>query len=164
VPAFKLWFSTNHKPTIRGTDMAIWDRIRLVPFLVRIPAEDQDKKLREKLIAEAPGILAWAVAGCLEWQRDGLNEPDQVLTATRDYRSEMDVLGEFIGDRCVVDPAAQVTSKDLYRAYTFWCEQAGEKPLSQILIGKKLGDRGFESALVGPQRTRTWLGIGLRLN
>jgi len=161
-PAFKLWLSTNHKPVIKGTDEAIWDRIRLVPFLVRIPPEEQDKHLRDKLIAEAPGILAWAVEGCLDWQRDGLGEPEEVKQATGAYRAEMDVLGGFITDCCVVREDASGTAKELYATYTRWCEDSGEKPISQIAMGKRLAERGFDSTRIGKKQTRTWLGIGIR--
>src|SRR5437867_6039937 len=89
-PEFKLWLATNHKPVIRGTDKAIWDRIRLVPFTVRIPDAEQDKALGEKLRAELPGILRWVVDGCLAWQRDGLGMPAEVQEATATYRAEMD--------------------------------------------------------------------------
>ena len=99
-PEFKIWLGTNHKPIIRGTDNAIWDRIRLIPFNVRIPENERRPKsemlrLFEK---EMPGILSWLVKGCLQWQREGLNAPSAVLTATKDYRDEMDVLGDFIDD------------------------------------------------------------------
>ncbi len=161
-PEFKLWLGTNHKPVIRGTDRAIWDRIRLVPFAVRIPDADQDKRLREKLLDEAPGILAWAVEGCLAWQQDGLGEPQEVRDATAGYRAEMDVLGAFLEDRCVVHERAQVTAKALYAAYQEWCDETGEKPLTQKAVGLRLAERGFDSARIGNSRTRTWIGIGLK--
>ncbi len=161
-PEFKLWLGTNHRPVIRGTDRAIWDRIRLVPFSVRIPDAEQDKQLRSKLLAEAPGILAWMVEGCLEWQRDGLGEPQEVTNATGVYRAEMDVLGAFLEDRCVVHEHAQVTAKALYAAYQEWCDETGEKPLTQKAVGLRLAERGFDSARLGNARTRTWLGVGLK--
>ncbi|MDP9470657.1 MAG: phage/plasmid primase, P4 family [Chloroflexota bacterium] len=162
LPEFKLWLGTNHKPVIRGTDRAIWDRIRLVPFAVRIPDEEQDKQLRVKLLTEAPGILAWAVRGCLDWQRDGLGEPQEVKTATAGYRAEMDVLGAFLEDCCIIASNAQCPAKDLYAAYQTWCEETGEKALTQKAVGQRLGERGFESGrLAGGQRTRVWKGIGL---
>ncbi|HLI51013.1 MAG TPA: phage/plasmid primase, P4 family, partial [Thermomicrobiaceae bacterium] len=77
-PTFKLWLATNHKPVIRGTDHAIWRRIRLIPFTVTIAEADQDKELPAKLRAEMPGILRWAIDGCLSWQRDGLGVPEAV--------------------------------------------------------------------------------------
>ncbi len=91
VPAFKLWIAGNHKPVIRGTDLGIWRRIRLVPFTVTIPADEIDPYLPNKLRAELPGILAWAVQGCLLWQKGGLRPPAKVEQATAAYRSESDL-------------------------------------------------------------------------
>jgi putative DNA primase/helicase len=161
LPTFKLWFSTNHKPVIRGTDRAIWDRIRLVPFLVRIPDDEQDKQLRDKLLAEASGILAWAVQGCLDWQRAGLGESEAITTATEGYRAEMDVIGRFIDDCCVTTATATATAGELYAAYQHWCDANGERPITQTAMGKRLAERGFDSARLGKAGTRTWLGIGL---
>src|SRR5215213_4388400 len=98
-PTHTVFLATNHRPEVRGTDHAIWRRIRLVPFEETIPKDEQDKKLAEKLRGEMPGILAWIVQGCLAYQQDGLGEPDKVRAATLDYRSEMDVLAGFIEDR-----------------------------------------------------------------
>ena len=70
-PNFKIWLATNHKPEIRGSDYAIWRRIKLVPFDVTIPEEEQDRQLLSKLMTELDGILTWAVEGCLKWQRNG---------------------------------------------------------------------------------------------
>jgi len=88
--------ATNHKPVIRGTDEGIWRRIRLVPFTVVIPEEEQDTTVPEKLRAELPGILAWAVRGCLAWQQEGLPVPEEVQQATAGYREEMDTFGRFL--------------------------------------------------------------------
>jgi len=65
-PQFKLWLATNHKPEVRGTDHGIWDRIRMIPFAVRIADGEVDRKLSQKLRQELPGVLAWAVRGCLD--------------------------------------------------------------------------------------------------
>lgn len=162
-PVFKLWISTNHKPKITETTDAIWDRIRLIPFSVRIPKEQEDKQLKEKLRAELPGILAWAVEGCLEWQyKGGLRDPAEVLAATSAYRQESDLLGAFIDDACVLAESAQAPAKALYATYTQWCEDSGERAVTQTAFGKNLTDRGFDSARVGKERTRYWLGIGLK--
>ena len=85
-PQFKLVLATNHKPEIRGTDEAIWRRIHLVPFGVTIPKPEQDKRLLDKLKAEAAGILVWALEGCMEWQTDGLMPPQAITEATKTYR------------------------------------------------------------------------------
>jgi putative DNA primase/helicase len=160
VPVFKLWLHTNHKPTIYGTDLAIWRRIRLVPFTVTIPPDEQDRDLGRKLQAELPGILAWAVQGCLAWQRDGLGAPEEVTQATQDYRAEMDKLGGFLSDCCVLDAKAQAQAGDLYQAYKDWCEANGEREVSGTRFGRQLAERGFEK-----ERDNTghvaYVGIGL---
>ena len=94
-PQFKLWLAANHKPVIRGTDYAIWRRIRLIPFEVTITPQQRDEALPAKLTAELPGILAWAVQGCQDWLADGLRPTERVLAATDEYRAESDVLGAF---------------------------------------------------------------------
>jgi putative DNA primase/helicase len=76
-PTHKLVIRGNHKPAIHGTDEGIWRRLRLVPFTVQIPTEEQDRDLLVKLRAELPGILRWAVEGCLDWQRNGLKPPSR---------------------------------------------------------------------------------------
>ena len=163
-PTHKLWLSTNHKPEIRGTDTAIWRRIRLVPWTVTIPPAQQDKKLAAKLRDELPGILAWIVQGCLEWQREGLRPPDEVRRATGRYRAEMDVLAAFIDEECVVSDHATATAKALYSAYKAWCDENGEKPETQRRFGGRLKERGFENGKItsGPHKGHIqWYGIGL---
>jgi putative DNA primase/helicase len=160
LPRFKLFLATNHKPQIRGTDPAIWRRIRLVPFDVSIPEAEQDRKLGHKLRAELPGILAWALEGCLTWRCHGLGTPPEVRQATEGYRGEMDPLAGFFEECCVERPAAQTTVKALYEAYTRWCEANGERPLSKRALGSRLRERGCEQRK-GAKGARYWQGIGL---
>lgn len=150
---------SNHKPEVRGTDNGIWRRLRLVPFVVTIPLDQQDKRLAEKLQAEACGILRWCVDGCLAWQREGLGEPAEVMAATADYREQMDVLAAFLADCCEVGPLYKVKAAELYAAYVKWCEGAGEKPKGNRVFGETMTEREFE------RRTSngTWyFGVGLR--
>src|SRR5215211_544264 len=158
-PTHTVFLATNHRPEVKGTDLAIWRRVKLVPFEVKIPEEEQDKKLPEKLRAELSGILAWIVRGCVEWQREGLGASEEVRTATEGYRAEMDVLAAFIEDRCVVGPKTSANATDLYHAYQEWCDENGEKWEKQTKFGLRLGERGFRREKA--QRV-TWHGIGLR--
>ena len=160
-PTHKLFMCGNHLPIIRGADHAIWRRIDLIPFTVTIPDELQDKDLPEKLRAEATGILNWLVTGCLEWQSRGLAEPAEVTSATRSYRSDMDVLGDFMNDCCVLDPGAHAMSADLNRVYREWCTKNGETPMSVRRLGLRLKERGLTVELRGNKRLRAWIGIGL---
>jgi P4 family phage/plasmid primase-like protien len=161
-PTHKLWLSTNHKPEIRGTDPAIWRRIRLVPWSVAIPPAEQDRKLLEKLRRELSGVLTWIVRGCLEWQREGLKAPDDVRRATAAYRTEMDVLGAFLQECCIVDPDSNVAAKDLYAAYKLWCQENGERAETQRRVGARLTERGaFERYRGGKSGGHRWRGLEL---
>ena len=159
-PTFKVWLATNHKPAIRGTDHGIWRRIRLIPFAETIGDDEKDPALPAKLKAELPGILAWAVRGCLEWQRDGLKPPEVVTVATNAYRAEQDVLAAFLEECCVVNRRAEARAADLYRAYTDWCERTGEYAEKQRKFGESLTERGFERDK-GTAGARIYRGIGL---
>ncbi len=158
-PTHKLWIYGNHKPAIRGTDDGIWRRIRLVPFTVTIPDDEKDPQLTEKLKRERDGILAWAVRGCLEWQRDGLGLPSAVASATEAYRGESDRLGIFLDERCVVEMWARVGKSELYAAYDAWCHDSGEQAVSKRKLGQLLTERGFGDGR--NERERFWTGLGL---
>jgi putative DNA primase/helicase len=158
-PQFKLFLATNHKPRVRGTDLAIWRRIHVIPFTVTIPGEDQDKALLEKLQREAAGILCWAMHGLADWRRSGLAPPATIVQATSEYRSEQDVLQLFIDERCIVDPEAQTSATELYAAYKAWCEAGGESTVCKRDLGLALQERGFQSRRNA--RSRKWIGIRL---
>lgn len=163
---FKLCIACNHLPQIRGMDLAIWRRVKRIPFDVTIPEEDknnpalqQDKELSAKLRAELPGILAWAVRGCLAWQKDGLQTPDEVTAATSNYRASMDVIGRFIEEGCLVSPQVRVKASDLYDAYKKWCEDSNEYAVTKKAFGTSLDERSFATHT----SNGVWrLGIGLR--
>ncbi|MGE3807287.1 MAG: phage/plasmid primase, P4 family [Gemmataceae bacterium] len=141
VPTHKLWLAANHKPVIRGQDYAVWRRIRLVPYTVTIPPEERDKHLAEKLKAELPGIFAWMVRGCLEWQRIGLAEPPEVKAASDQYRDEMDLIAQFVDERCVVGSHYACTAGNLYAEFRRWAEAGGERVMPQRAFGQQIGKR-----------------------
>lgn len=159
-PRFKLWFASNHKPQIRGTDTGIWRRVRLIPFTVSFKRR-ADKDLIHELRAELPGILAWAVRGALAWYCDGLGEPQRVLDATEDYRAESDLFGHFFGDCTVEGADLVVESAALYRAYQAWCAESGLNPMNRVKFGQRLVERGYESVLQSKSRKRAYRGLGL---
>ena len=159
-PTHKVFVCGNHLPIIRGSGHRIWRRIDLIPFSVTIADERQDKDLPAKLRTEATGILNWLVEGCLEWQKLGLAEPAEVTTATRSYRSDMDILGDFLNDCCVLESGLQATFADLNRAYKEWCNKNAEQAMSTRWLALRLKERGFKK-----QRTmsvRFWQGLSLK--
>ena len=144
-PTFKLWLAANHKPVIRGTDHAIWRRVRLIPFTVNFEHDPRkDKHLDQKLAAELPGILAWAARGTREWLEKGLGKAAAVDEATSKYRGESDLIGRFLGcDLVVSGPGFEVKAGDFYVLYQRWCEQNGERPVSGTKFGRVLSERGI---------------------
>jgi putative DNA primase/helicase len=142
-PQFKLMLATNHKPDIKGTDEGIWRRIDPIPFLRTIDPAKVDDKLGSKLEEEWPGILAWMVRGCLDWQDGGLRAPLAVTEARREYRQESDAVRRFTEDRCECLHGAQVEIGQLFAAYRDWCEGEGEQHLSSTAFGRELSNRGY---------------------
>ncbi len=161
MPQLKLWIAGNNKPVITDTTRGMWRRVRLIPFTVQIKEDKQDKHLEEKLKEELPGILLWALAGCLAWRQEGLGYPDVVKEATEEYRQEMDVLGDFISEKLVKDKAAKIQSSILYEQYLGYCEEAGEKrPWTLTKLAREMKERGFEK--LRTEGSRFWIGIGLK--
>ncbi|MFZ2955373.1 MAG: phage/plasmid primase, P4 family [Candidatus Ozemobacteraceae bacterium] len=161
-PTFKIFLRTNHKPQITGTDLGIWRRVRLVPFTITIPPEEQDKGLVDKLRGELPGILNWAIAGAVSWYADrDLSAPQRVISATSEYRSTQDSIGTFLDERCYVSSRAEVPASVLYAEYKSWAEQRGDHPKNLTLFGESLTERGF-----GKRRGNTGAyirsGVGLK--
>jgi putative DNA primase/helicase len=159
-PIMKVWLVSNHLPTIRGDDLGIWRRIRLIHFAKPIPFNKVDPKLGEKLLAELPGILNWAIAGAVEWHKRSLAPPDTVKVATIDYRAGMDTLGEFLATCCTLGPDLRVAATDLHAAYRKFMTAAGDRPLSRVDFATALRGRGL-----APGRSSTarwWTGLALR--
>jgi putative DNA primase/helicase len=160
VPQFKLVIVGNHKPAIRNVDDAMQRRLHLVPFTVTIPPARRDRDLLDKLLVERDGILAWAVAGCVSWQRMGLAPPPSVVEATAEYFEAEDAHGRWIEERAQRDPNAFVLSRDLYADWKQWAEANGE------YVGSL---KRFAAALIrhGCRKKRNNVGqqgfIGLRL-
>ena len=160
IPQFKLLIAGNHKPALRNVDEAIRRRLHLIPFNVTIPAEERDLRLAAKLEAEWPGILQWAVEGCLEWQRQGLNPPRAVLDATEAYLKAEDRLAAWIDEGCEVGRQCLAPAGALFASWRAWCEAAEEKPGSQKAFSQALYDRGFRARVT--RDARLIEGLALR--
>ena len=161
----KLVVATNNKPVVRESTHAIWRRLLLIPFAVVIPKSEQDKTLLAKLQEERPGILNWAIAGCLAWQRDGMQTPKEVLLATQAYQDEQDPLADFLEERCIVAVNAFTPRAELYGAYKAWAEKQREYPLDRNgfyqRVRAKPGIHEPPARRVGGMPTRGFAGIGL---
>lgn len=159
-PQFKLLVAGNHRPSLTGAGEAMRRRLHLVPFTVTIPAERRDPRLPAKLLAERDGILGWMLAGCADWQRTGLAPPARVKAAAEDYFEAEDLIGQWIGERCVCGGEHKALASTLFQSWKSWAEAGGFPPGSQKSLGEALRARGFKPTTVC--RGRGWLGIGVR--
>ena len=162
-PHFKVWLATNHKPNIKGTDHALWRRIRLIPFNATFSkgSGSRDDNLKETLRGELPGILNWCLTGLSRYMLGhNLDEaPQSVIEATAAYRTEEDVLGRWIDECTAETPTGRTAMTDLYAAYQQWCVQNGERPETKNKLGRMLAERGYDSMR---SSGNTWrLGIEL---
>lgn len=158
---FKIWLAANHKPNVRNNDEAIWRRIKLIPFTVTIPEQEQNHNLLDELRDEFPGILNWAVQGCLEWQKNGIQYPDEVRRATAEYRADSDVIGQFINDCCIQGPDASAPLKDIFAAYLVWAEANKERnDITNNSFSRRLEERGLQKKK--ESAGAKFYGIGLK--
>ena len=159
-PAFKLVIAGNHKPSLRSVDEAIRRRLHLVPFTVTIPENERDPSLGEKLRAEYSGILAWAIQGCLDWQREGLKPPAVVREATIAYLDSEDAIGRWLEEHCITGPRCWMAVGALFADWQAWCTQTGEREGSQKHFTQQLEARGFQRQRTN--RAKGFIGIALR--
>ena len=163
MPAFKLWLATNHKPAVRG-DAALWRRLKLVPFDFTIPKERQKKRheVMAMFRSELPGILNWAIEGCLEWRPErwlgqaggGPQGDPGVRDGTGHVRDVR------LDEKCIYRPKAEVLSLPMYREYKIWAEEHGETAPSHKVFAALMSERGFKKKKT--EKGILYSGIGLR--
>lgn len=159
-PTHKLILRGNHKPTVNGTDEGIWRRLRLIPFDLRLTADEKDVGLEDTLKGELPGILRWMVDGCRMWQREGLKTPVKVLEAIKEYRDQSDTLGRFIEENCEVSRLAEHRVGSFHSAYQEFCKSAGERWASLKDFPEEMARRGYPRRKLGG--TSLFVGIKLK--
>lgn len=162
-PKYKIILVTNHRPVIYGSDHGIWRRIVLVPWPVTIPEERRDLRLRERLEAELPGILAWCLEGLARYLDAGSLRPlpRAIHDATMVYRNDSDIVGRWIDDCCIMAPDATAWASDIYSSYASWASAEGHRPLSAKSLADRLRERGLEP-FKGSGGKRGWRGIAIR--
>lgn len=152
-PQFKLLIIGNHLPRLHNVTDATRRRFNVVPFTIKPAAPDKD--LESKLRVEAPGILRWAIEGCLEWQRDGLGQPPSVARATAEYFEGEDIFGQWLADSCRVERDNRnlwATTAELFLSWTSYATAAGEHVGTRKSFGERLRREGFEQTRIGDLR------------
>ena len=177
-PTHKIWLGTNHRPTIRGTDYAIWRRLKEIPFTVTIPPDRAIKDMDRLLALEYSGILNWCIEGVLSWQREGLTTPDEVDAATAEYKSQQDILAQFFASECVLASpetraadagkppgriAIKVNAKALHAAFNNWLSSNTNRgPMAPQDFKRQMSEHGFETVMNHSTRTLWYVGVVLR--
>lgn len=161
-PEFKIIWCGNHKPRIVGTDTGIWRRPKILHFSQTIPESERDPELPDKLLEELPGILAWAVRGCLAWQEEGLREPESMKLALLEYRSEMDTFQQFVDEHLTItgDDADTVPAQYLYDQYKYWCDRTGHEADSITKFARRMRDKGFKKAHT--KSGNVWISVEIK--
>jgi len=144
-PRFKIWLAVNTLPEIKGTDNGIWRRIKVIPFDVSFLGRE-DKDLGMKLLQELPGIMNWAISGLKDWESNGLNDPLPVTAATHAYRTDSDVLAQFIDEETFKVAERSISAKILYKAYYDYCVSTGVAAVSKTKFGRDVGRLGFSKS------------------
>lgn len=162
VPQFKMWLVTNHMPRLKDGGYAMWRRIRVLPFNATIPPEKRDGRLLDKLKAEMPGILNWAIEGCRAWLKGGLPQNKTVASAVESYRKETDQIETFLESECVRESGAKVNTTLAYERFSEHCRDTGQSPDGRAEFVKRLESQGLQRARSGSGGQYEW--HGLRLN
>jgi putative DNA primase/helicase len=166
-PQFKLWLAANDAPQVNNDDDAIFRRMNIVPFVHVVPLERRDKDLGERLARPEvrSAILAWAVRGCLVWQQEGLNAPELVSEATKQYRDDQDPLQFFLDEHCVLEPDRMIVKAKLQQHYVTWAKGAGVRYLlSPREFTKRVAKIPGVQDSRGSGGVRIWRGIDVREN
>jgi putative DNA primase/helicase len=163
LPPFKLWLAANHRPLLSADDDALWRRVQQIPFDQQIPESERDPTVKARLSnpqESGAAILAWAVQGCLDWQKQGLKPPQRVKDTTREYREEMDPMGDFLEDCCVRDPLGRVANAAIWQTYQDWSRKNRDRPaMGRKQFSQQLEKRGFDEHKSGSRRF--WSGLKL---
>ena len=159
VPMFKLFIAGNDRPNIQGSNHGTWRRIRLIPFEVRFDEKTgRINNLEQRLLEELPGVLNWAIEGCLLWQQEGLEPPAPVQEATSSYETESNVFQLFLDEACTLDPKQETVTSALYQRFGQWCVSEGHVPIGKFSFGKRMKEKGLKKKRKGGQDK--WIGIG----
>lgn len=160
-PSFLLMLATNHKPKFKGQDDGLWRRVKMIPFKRFFAPDEREYDLDKKLMAEAQGIAAWAVRGAVEWFANGLQDPEEITTASREYRETSDALVGFFPGVYEKDEDSSVPGADAYNAYREWCEAEG-LPSKEVWTRRAFYD-GMEERQVSRKKTNKGITlVGIR--
>jgi len=153
LPRFTPWVRTNHKPIVKGDDDGIWRRIVMLPFNRRFEPHEQDSELEKKLLAERDGILGWMIEGARKYYRSGLRISSTMQREQAQYRTDSDMLGEFLEECTIADTKSKVAETQLFSRWKAWCEANGVQHGSKKTFTQRIGERGYAQAKSNGKRS-----------
>jgi len=159
LPTFTAWLRTNHKPIITGEDHGIWRRLVVLPFDRTFAECEKDPFLEDKLMDESDGILQWVLEGVRMYLNDGLKLSPRIKAEVAKYRSDSDMLGEFLSDKTTPHSSAKVNQVEMYKAWRVWCEESGVRPGSKKTFTQRLAERGYPEGR--SNGARLYVGLAL---
>ncbi len=157
-PTFTPVIISNHMPEIDANDPAIWERMVIIPFTRSFDKAERDMELPKKLEGELPGILRWIVEGAVQWHKMGLMPPAAIASAVGAYRSDMDTIGAFLADNCILSPTSECPATLLYQEFERYARDLGVRIPKQMEFGIELGKRG-----IGTRKSNIILRTGVAL-
>jgi putative DNA primase/helicase len=160
-PSFTPWLRTNHKPIITGEDDGIWRRLVILRFGRKFTDAEKNPHLEQELLEEQNGILMWMIEGAKQYQRHGICMSPRMKAELATYRTDSDLLGEFLADYTTPDPAAKANQGTLYNYYISWSKDSGVRPLSKKSFTQRLAERGFPEGKTGNNRFYAGLKLGV---
>jgi P4 family phage/plasmid primase-like protien len=162
-PEFKLIVAGNHKPQLRSVTEAMRRRLHLVPFNITFrDGGNRVHGMEDVLKVEWPGILRWAIDGCVQWQEVGLAPPATVRAATDVYFQEQDAMSGFLAENCMADDPNAVTETGvLFTRFGQWCDYRGKARKDAKAFSVELEAQGFRNSHDRVTRRSRFHGIRL---
>jgi putative DNA primase/helicase len=165
-PTHKIWLAGQDRPLATGGDEGLWRRMRLIPFDATVPAGEEDRGLKGRLLGELPGILQWAIRGVEAWHAQGLAPPAVVRDAVAEYREASDIVAQWLAECCERDATGSSRMTDLYESYSRFRLTQGYGVSSSGALGRELSKKGFARTRprgeTGEHRPTVIVGLVLR--
>ncbi|MCM1975336.1 phage/plasmid primase, P4 family [Streptomyces sp. G1] len=126
----------------------------------------EDPTLFDRLTAEMPGILNWALEGLARLQRTGrITEPASSRDAVTTMQDTASPTSAFIRERCTTGPTCSVPVDALWTDWREWAEDNGVRPGTKQVFGRNLLSVIPQLTLTRPRdgesRVRTYTGVAL---
>ncbi|WP_228725095.1 phage/plasmid primase, P4 family [Caproicibacter fermentans] len=164
-PFARLLFSCNSVPkSYTDRSDGFYRRLMLIRFDQAIPEDKRDPNLKEKLAAEADGILAWSMAGLRHLKENSyrFSETQRTKAELASYKAENSSALAFVGECCEIKGGYTCMSEDLFSAYQEYCSANALKPVSQIRFNRELeAIQGLSRGRDNVTRRHVWVGVRL---